>query len=98
MNTLSRGSKGTEVKYLQTALNWAGCNISVDGDFGPATYNAVITFQGNFGLVADGVAGPKTWTKLKEVIAYYATVGRAALGCMAAIETMPQFRELQELM
>jgi peptidoglycan hydrolase-like protein with peptidoglycan-binding domain len=38
--------------------------VSVDGQYGPATKQAVIDFQNWFGLTADGIAGPLTWTAL----------------------------------
>ena len=40
--------------------------IAVDGEFGPQTEQAVLTFQGADAgdLEVDGVVGPKTWTKL----------------------------------
>lgn len=58
MPTLRRGSKGNAVKCVQFLLS---CNI--DGDFGPATENAVRSFQkgGNGTMVVDGVVGPVTW-------------------------------------
>lgn len=58
--TLRKGSKGDDVKRLQTALG-----IKSDGDFGPGTEAAVEAFQNNHGLAADGVAGPMTWKVLK---------------------------------
>ena len=54
MDTLKKGSKGDEVKILQKALN-----ITVDGDFGVKTENAVKTFQKSKGLIADGIVGTK---------------------------------------
>lgn len=59
MNTLKKGSKGKEVEILQKALN-----ITVDGDFGIKTENAVKSFQKSKGLVADGIVGNKTWSAL----------------------------------
>lgn len=53
---LKLGSKGQEVKELQDFLE-----ITVDGDFGPATEAAVKSWQSKNGLVADGIVGPKTW-------------------------------------
>lgn len=60
MGILKLGSKGLEVKNLQTSLNKIGFNLVVDGDFGKATDNAVRAVQGGAGLVIDGIAGPKT--------------------------------------
>jgi len=40
--------------------------IKVDGHFGPATKSAVIRFQNDHGLEADGEVGPATWTRLLE--------------------------------
>ncbi len=59
------GSRGTEVRNIQTRLkSWGYYNGSVDGIFGTATKNAVIAFQKKNGLVADGIAGPKTLEKI----------------------------------
>jgi hypothetical protein len=59
MEVLKLGSKGEDVKTLQKELN-----ITVDGDFGPITQNAVIKFQKEYGLIADGIVGPVTWNAL----------------------------------
>ena len=40
-----------------------------DGDFGPASESAVINFQGRNGLVADGIVGANTNTKINQIIA-----------------------------
>jgi peptidoglycan hydrolase-like protein with peptidoglycan-binding domain len=53
------GSFGDEVRLVQRALG-----ITVDGQFGPGTYEAVRSFQTKHGLTADGVVGTMTWTKL----------------------------------
>ena len=61
MPTLQEGSFGEDVKKLQEALKAHGFNPGMpDGDFGPATAAAVIAFQKSEGLLADGVAGPRT--------------------------------------
>jgi putative chitinase len=56
---LRKGSKGDLVKKLQAALG-----IGADGDFGQGTENALKKWQDRNGLTADGVAGPKTLSKL----------------------------------
>lgn len=66
---LKVGSRGEEVKKLQQALNC--CNnagLVVDGSYGNLTRSAVIAFQKNHGLTPDGVYGPATAAKLKEIM------------------------------
>ncbi|MGI5959952.1 MAG: spore cortex-lytic enzyme [Massiliimalia sp.] len=61
----SMGSRGSEVKAIQQALKDRGLyHGSVDGIFGSATKKAVIQFQKQSGLAADGIAGPQTLKKL----------------------------------
>lgn len=64
--TLSRyGSQGNEVVSIQTKLKNLGYyNGEIDGIFGPLTQSALIWYQSNFGLKADGIAGPKTLKSL----------------------------------
>lgn len=57
---MREGSVGDQVKLLQVKLRDAGFNIAADGWFGPATEAALVAFQKRAGLVADGIAGPKT--------------------------------------
>ncbi len=55
------GSRGNEVRKIQTKLKQLGYyKGSIDGIFGSDTKKAVISFQKNCGLTADGVVGPKT--------------------------------------
>ncbi len=59
--TLSRSSRGDEVKKLQQALNDRGYDAgSADGIYGTKTETAVKNFQRDNGLTVDGVAGAKT--------------------------------------
>jgi len=57
--TVRLGSKGENVRYLQTLLG-----LKTDGDFGPLTEAAVKAFQKAHGLVPDGVVGRHTWDTL----------------------------------
>ncbi|MBQ8210043.1 MAG: spore cortex-lytic enzyme [Clostridia bacterium] len=55
------GSRGDEVRRIQRKLKQLGYYTgSVDGIYGNNTKNAVIAFQRNCGLTADGIAGPRT--------------------------------------
>ena len=65
MQTLKNGSKGTDVKTLQEALNKAGgYGLATDGIFGAKTEAAVRDFQKKNKLGVDGIVGPQTWTAL----------------------------------
>ena len=55
------GSKGQEVKDLQTRLSALGFySGEIDGEFGPGTKEAVTAFQKANGLEADGIVGEET--------------------------------------
>jgi putative chitinase len=56
---IKRGSRGPTVAALQEALG-----IDADGVFGGGTEKALKIWQTNNDLTADGIAGPKTLTKL----------------------------------
>ena len=58
---LKQGSTGATVKTMQTKLiNWGYLSGKADGIFGAKTKAAVIKFQKNNGLTADGIVGTKT--------------------------------------
>jgi GH25 family lysozyme M1 (1,4-beta-N-acetylmuramidase) len=61
---LSAGDSGPAVVYAQQRLNVHGAKLSVDGDFGALTTQAVRTFQTASHLTVDGVIGPATWKAL----------------------------------
>jgi murein DD-endopeptidase MepM/ murein hydrolase activator NlpD len=57
---LRRGEPaGPDVLYLQNKLG-----VNPPGPFGPLTHAAVVAFQKKHGLLADGIVGPLTWSKL----------------------------------
>lgn len=62
---LRRGERGEAVANLQRDLTRLGFQAKADGIFGYGTEAALIKFQKAYGLVADGIAGPKTLAKLK---------------------------------
>jgi peptidoglycan hydrolase-like protein with peptidoglycan-binding domain len=54
----------TTIGGLQQALKMLGYRITVDGDYGPETRQAVTSFQMHAGIVADGMAGAQTEAQL----------------------------------
>ena len=59
--TLQWGDTGTAVKKLQEALKTRGYySGKIDSTFGSGVYAAVKAFQKQYGLKADGIAGPAT--------------------------------------
>lgn len=67
--TLKYGSKGEQVKKLQKCLNKImKSSLRTDGSFGPATLKELKAFQKKYKLEVDGIAGPKTRAKIKELI------------------------------
>jgi N-acetylmuramoyl-L-alanine amidase len=66
VEVIKSGDNGQEVKDVQFMLIKVNdANLTVDGDFGPATVKAVKDFQAKYNLGADGIVGPKTLAKLK---------------------------------
>jgi peptidoglycan hydrolase-like protein with peptidoglycan-binding domain len=69
--TVHLGSAGAGVRELQADLKrlhfYSG---DIDGEFGPKTDTAVREFQDHHELVVDGIAGPKTFEKLRQVLGY----------------------------
>lgn len=61
----TKGTRGAYPSILQAFLICKGYNVgSFDGDYGNQTANAVIQFQKDKGLTADGIAGKATFAKL----------------------------------
>ena len=56
---LKKGSKGEEIKQLQSKLG-----LGADGVFGSGTEAAVKKWQADNGLTADGIVGEGTWAKM----------------------------------
>jgi peptidoglycan hydrolase-like protein with peptidoglycan-binding domain len=62
---VQQGTHGQAVRGVQALLSEKySYGIAVDGDFGPATNNAVRDFQDKNGLAVDGIVGPQTWRML----------------------------------
>ena len=63
---VKRGMYGDEVSKLQNKLKEYGYyKDPVDGKFGANTLSAVVQFQMDAGLTADGIVGLSTWESLK---------------------------------
>ncbi|MCL3861586.1 peptidoglycan-binding protein [Actinotalea sp. K2] len=61
MSTVKQGSKGPQVRAVQTRLHELGLLTDApDGIFGPRTAAAVRAFQQQQGLGVDGIVGPQT--------------------------------------
>ena len=58
------GDHGDAVADIQRALAASGYDITVDGDFGPATEAALRSYQKEHGLEVDGLAGPAVYSAL----------------------------------
>ena len=64
------GSSGADVTKIQNWLNAIGQTnsnipyVNPDGIFGNATRNAVIAFQQQLNLAADGIVGRITWNRI----------------------------------
>lgn len=78
---LRQGDSGEKVRQMQQQLNViSGAyplipKIAEDGIFGPATEEAVKTFQRIFNLTQDGIVGFRTWYKISQI---YVGVSRIA--------------------
>jgi D-alanyl-D-alanine carboxypeptidase (penicillin-binding protein 5/6) len=71
VNTLQVGSTGSSVAALQRTLNAKlepSPGLMVDGQFGPATEAAVIQFQTQTGLSANGVVDAAFWEQLGDYL------------------------------
>jgi peptidoglycan hydrolase-like protein with peptidoglycan-binding domain len=78
------------VRSLQHLLRARGVLIPVSGTFGSQTRAAVVAFQRNHHLVADGVVGSQTWRSL------IITVGLGSRGdAVRAVQDQINFRNLK---
>ena len=88
--TLRPGDTGTPVRAVQYYLRllaayYAGLPApAVDGVFGPATQDAVETWQEEAGLAVDGIVGPLTWRSI-----YDNAMRLSASGPVARLSPLP---------
>ncbi|WP_268747714.1 peptidoglycan-binding domain-containing protein [Cohnella kolymensis] len=65
---LKLGSKSWATQELQFRLHMLGYfNVKLTKNYGKVTRRSVQKFQRHHGLPADGIAGPRTWAKLKKL-------------------------------
>lgn len=68
MPSLRSGSTGSDVKLVQTILQFSSrYPYEIDGIFGPVMQVVVRTFQRDSGLPADGIIGERTWYALSKM-------------------------------
>ncbi|GAB3085144.1 peptidoglycan-binding domain-containing protein [Pedococcus soli] len=84
-----KGDQDHPVRTLQDLLRQSGHAVSVDGNFGSLTDQAVRAFQQAKHLTVDGIVGPLTWAAL------IVTVRRGSTGdAVRGVQEEFQFRNL----
>jgi hypothetical protein len=99
---MRKGDTGANVRELQHRLAAAGFEVEKDGWFGERTEAAVVAFQQRAGLVADGIAGPKTLAVLETGsrparLLGQADIDRAAEALGVAIAAVMAVNEVESL-
>ena len=95
---MKNGSRGVAVQALQMKLRELGYfSDEADGYYGPVTEQAVLIFQQQNGLDADGVAGPMTNELLfsGEAAAFTATPEPSPIP--AAVTEMPESTDMDQM-
>ncbi|MEH2119317.1 peptidoglycan-binding protein [Nostoc sp.] len=89
---LSQGKTGAAVTRLQQRLRQLGyLNANPNGNFGPMTRNAVIRFQRNYRIAANGIVNRQTWNTL---LGSSPTPGRSSLSTQQVRELQVRLRQL----
>ena len=65
---LKSGMKGQEILNIQQILGSIGYLLALTGVYDESTYNAVLKFQGDFGLKDDGIVGSRTRALLYQMV------------------------------
>lgn len=63
---IAKGAKQMSARRVQEYLSLHGFAVAIDGDFGPATEHALMSFQTKRGLTASGVVDAPTFDALAE--------------------------------
>lgn len=70
--TVKKNSKGSDVKAVQTFLNWCiNAGLAIDGSCGEYTDSAIRTYQNQYKLNVDGIFGSASKRKAEEIIKKY---------------------------
>lgn len=73
--TVKDGTKGDDTKACQTFLNWCiNAGLSVDGNCGAKTVNAIKAYQKTYGIKVDGSFGSQSRKKAEEIIKEHAYI------------------------
>ena len=89
---LSQGKTGATVTRLQQRLRQLGyLNANPNGNFGPMTRDAVIRFQRNYRIAANGIVNRQTWNTL---LGYSPTPARSSLSTQQVRELQVRLRQL----
>jgi peptidoglycan hydrolase-like protein with peptidoglycan-binding domain len=89
---LSQGKTGAAVTRLQQRLRQLGyLNANPTGNFGPMTRDAVIKFQRNYRIVANGIVNRQTWNAL---LGSSTTQARSSLSTQQVRELQVHLRQL----
>ncbi|MEH1844979.1 MAG: peptidoglycan-binding protein [Nostoc sp.] len=89
---LSQGKTGAAVTRLQQRLRQLGyLNANPNGNFGPMTRNAVIRFQRNYRIAANGIVNRQTWNTL---LGSSPTPTRSSLSTQQVRELQVRLRQL----
>ncbi|TFZ50923.1 peptidoglycan-binding protein [Serratia proteamaculans] len=62
--SIKKGNKSNDAKRIQEWLTFNHQQVVIDGEFGPATEQAVKNFQKTLGLNENGIVDPLTWKML----------------------------------
>lgn len=95
MAALQQGAQGPEVSRLQASLNRIGYfSGSQTGYFGSLTRDAVIRFQRQVGLTADGIVGPRTQAAIDN---YYRPISSSPSTSLTSTQITDLQRKLRDL-
>jgi peptidoglycan hydrolase-like protein with peptidoglycan-binding domain len=67
---LQKGRQSSEVLQLQKTLSKMGYIVNPTGIYGDSTFENIRKFQQDFGLQADGIAGPRTMALLFQMVGW----------------------------